>query len=148
MAGNLFSKGLGMQAGQLFLNMKKYQGMKWKQFIHKGYIEEASDSYSKSFFFLFIIFVLLHSLRVQKISMLIATGLIFMRTKMKRKKTRKNSVCCQNGEVCHGEWRREICNLALADLPQILKQVKLEPTKILFLVLTSFLPGGLCGEQI
>jgi len=28
----------------------------------------------------------------------------------------------QNGESCHGEWRREICNLALADLPQILKQ--------------------------
>ena len=88
MAGNLFSKGLGMQAGQLFLNMKKYQGMKCKQFIHKGYVEEASDSYSKSFFSLFIIFVLLHSLRVQKISMLIATGLIFMRTKMKRKKTK------------------------------------------------------------
>ena len=86
MAGNLFSKGLGMQAGQLFLNMKKYQG---QQFFHKGYVEEASDSYSKSFFSLFIIFVLLHSLRVQKISMLIATGLIFMRTKMKRKKTKK-----------------------------------------------------------
>jgi len=28
----------------------------------------------------------------------------------------------QNGESCHGEFRREICNLALADLPQILNQ--------------------------
>jgi len=28
----------------------------------------------------------------------------------------------QNGETCHGEWRREICNLAFGDLPQIVKQ--------------------------
>jgi len=52
--------------------------------------------------------------------MLIAIGFIFIRRKVKDKL--KLSVCCQNGEVCHGEWRREICNLALPDLPQIIKQ--------------------------
>ena len=37
----------------------------------------------------------------------------------------------QNGETCHGEWRREICNLAFGDLPQIVKQVK-ERRNLLF----------------
>ena len=55
----------------------------------------------------------------------------------KDKNRLKLVVSSQNGESCSGEFRREICNLALADLPQILKQVPLNQ-----ILLTRFIEAN------